>query len=145
MLFWKKIDLPYCLVLEGQFCSLRCQGHRCNNIGRSGELTGLFVDSRPLATLAGLILVTRHTMRSVNGSLDEPNWKLRSRSRKIKASLVNDLWEELRIEWMDMELQHLCFEFLEESRPLVIFQRNYLPRATDAPLSCLPLNSGTPK
>ena len=28
---------------------------------------GLFVDCRPLATLAGLILVTRH-MRSVNGS-----------------------------------------------------------------------------
>ena len=69
MLFWKKIDLPYCLFLEGQFCSLRsCQGHRCDNIGRSGELTGLFVDCRPLATLAGLILVTRHTMRSVNGS-----------------------------------------------------------------------------
>ena len=48
-----------------------------------------------------------------------------------------------------MELQHLCFEFVEESRPVVIFQRNYLPRATDTPemavLSCLSLNSGTPK
>ena len=32
------------------------------------ELTGLFVHCRPRATLAGLILVTRHTMRSVNGS-----------------------------------------------------------------------------
>ena len=28
---------------------------------------GLFVDGRPLATLAGLILVTRHTMQLVNG------------------------------------------------------------------------------
>ena len=39
------------------------------NLSRGpGELTGLFVNSRPLATLTGLILVTRHTMRLVNGS-----------------------------------------------------------------------------
>ena len=34
--------------------------------------------------------------------------------QEMKASLANDLsdlWQELRIEWMDMELQHLCFEF----------------------------------
>ena len=47
----------------------------------------------------------------------------------MKASLVNDLWEELRIEWMDMELQHLFFEFLKELRPGIIFQWNYSPRA----------------
>ena len=35
----------------------------------------MFVDCRALATLGGLILVTRHSMRSVNGyhgSLEEP-------------------------------------------------------------------------
>ena len=38
-----------------------------------------------------------------------------------------------------MELQHLCFEFVEELRPGVIFQRNYSPRATDTPeISVLP-------
>ena len=37
--------------------------------------------------------------------------------QEMKASLVNDLWKELRIESMDMELQHLCFEFLKELRP----------------------------
>ena len=48
-----------------------------------------------------------------------------------------------------MELQHLCFEFLEELRPGIIFQRNYSPRATDTPeitvQPCLSLSSGTPK
>ena len=70
----------------------------------------------------------------------------------MKASLVNDLsdlWEKLRIERMDMELQYLCFEFPEELRPGVIFQRNYSPRATDTPgitvLPCPSLSSGTPK
>ena len=39
------------------------------NLSRGpGELTGLFVNSRPLATLTGLILATRHTMWLVNGS-----------------------------------------------------------------------------
>ena len=39
------------------------------NLSRGpGELTGLFVNGRSLATLAGPILVTRHTMRLVNGS-----------------------------------------------------------------------------
>ena len=39
------------------------------NLSRGlGELMGLFVDSRSLATLAGLILVTWYTMRLVNGS-----------------------------------------------------------------------------
>ena len=46
------------------------------NLSRGpGEVTDLFVDCRALATLAGLILVTRHNMRSVNGyhgSLEEP-------------------------------------------------------------------------
>ena len=72
--------------------------------------------------------------------------------QEMKASLVNDLsdlWEELRIERMNMELQYLCFEFPEELRPGVIFQRNYSPRATDTPgitvLPCLSLSSGTPK
>ena len=42
------------------------------NLSRgSRELTGLFVDCRPQATLAGLILVTRHTMQSVNWSTAE--------------------------------------------------------------------------
>ena len=37
------------------------------NLSRGpGELTGLFVEGRLLATLAGLILVTRHTMQLVN-------------------------------------------------------------------------------
>ena len=67
----------------------------------------------------------------------------------MKASLVNDLWKELRIESMDMELQHLCFEFLKALRPGVIFQWNYSPRATDTPgitvLPCLSFSSGTPK
>ena len=43
--------------------------------------------------------------------------------------------QELRIAWMDMELQLLCFEILEELRPGVMFQRNY----------CLSLSNGTPK
>ena len=68
---------------------------------------------------------------------------------EIDKSLVNDLWEELRIEWLDMELQHLCFEFLKELRPGVIFQWNYSPRATDTSgitvLPCLSFSSGTPK
>ena len=34
-----------------------------------GELMSLFVNCRPLATLARLILVTRHTMRLVKGSM----------------------------------------------------------------------------
>ena len=39
------------------------------NLSRGpGELTGLFVNGRPLATLTGLILVTQHTKRLVNGS-----------------------------------------------------------------------------
>ena len=67
----------------------------------------------------------------------------------MKASLVNDLWKELRIESMDTELQHLCFEFLKELRPGVIFQWNYSPRATDTSgitvLPCLSFSSGTPK
>ena len=65
----------------------------------------------------------------------------------MKALLVNDLWEELRIERMDMELQHRCFEFLEELRPGVIFQGNYSPRVTYSTgisvLPCLTLSSGT--
>ena len=40
------------------------------NLSRGpGELTGLFVDGRPLAILLRLILVTRHTMQSVKGSM----------------------------------------------------------------------------
>ena len=48
----------------------------CQNLSRGpGEVTDLFVDRGALATLAGLILVTRHNMRSMNGyhgSLEEP-------------------------------------------------------------------------
>ena len=65
----------------------------------------------------------------------------------MKELLVNDLWEELRIEQVDMELQHLCFEFLEELRPGVICQGNYSPRVTCSTgisiLPCLSLSSGT--
>ena len=119
------------------------------NLSRGpGELTGLFVDCKTLATLAGLILVTRHTMRLANASTavwTNPIFEIgKPIEQEIKASLVNDLWEVLRIEWMDMELQHLCF-----LRPGVIFQWNYSPRATDTTgitvLPCLYLSSGTPK
>ena len=45
-----------------------------------------------------------------------------------------------------MQLQHLCFEFLEELSSGVIFQRDYSPRATDTPeiavRPCLSLKAG---
>ena len=69
--------------------------------------------------------VTKISQARVASSLEEPSSKVGSRSSKRKASLLNDLSEELWIEWMDLELQNLCFEFLEELRPGVIFQWNY--------------------
>ena len=57
--------------------------------------TNLFVDCRPLATLSKLILVTQHTMRSVNGSTavwkslvqnSEANWA-RDKSIASKRSV----------------------------------------------------------
>ena len=67
----------------------------------------------------------------------------------FRARLFQTAVQELRIEWMDMELQLLCFEILEELRPGVMFQRNYSPRATDTQeitvLPWLSLTNGTPK
>ena len=48
--------------------SLARVASRLHSTNKPVVKTNLFVDCRPLATLAGLILVTRHTMRSVNGS-----------------------------------------------------------------------------
>ena len=128
----KKIDLPYCLVV---FFVVYPRLRPCWSV--FGELA-LFCCST----------AKRKTRQNINS-----DWQSVRRSRQIiplenyPRPQVNDLWEELRIEWTDME--HLCFEFLEEMRPGVIFQRNYLPQATDTPLvTVLPLlsfSSWTPK
>ena len=53
---------------------------------------GLFVDCRPLASLARLILVTRHTMRSVNGSTAV--WKSLVRNSEADRARDNSIASE---------------------------------------------------
>ena len=53
---------------------------------------GLFVDCRPLASLAGLILVTRHTMRSVNGPTAV--WKSLIRNSEADRTRDNSIASE---------------------------------------------------
>ena len=167
-MFLKKIDLPYCLVvffvvcprLRALFwCSTAKGKRRQNSDFRSVRLSRRIIQlenyPRPqfLQNFKAEMLQF-HVVHSLDSQflphivywrcfyllLDRlPNFEL----------LFQTAVQELRIAWMDMELQLLCFEILEELRPGVMFRRNYSPRATDTPeitvLPCLSLSSGTPK
>ena len=65
--------------------------------------------------------------------------------RRNKCFVGNAFWMELRSEWTDRELDHVCFASMKELWQQVYFRRIYSLRGASTPEISLSFSSGTPK